>query len=139
MSAFVVGDFHINCLVGWAFARSSVCPVSYMWRGQRMYWRGNEERIAQVLYAENVRSVSFRYPGKVLTEGHRYRLESYGGQMTPIQVIRAAHCLEYQSCECEDWQDTEACAMLVGLVEAAVRALPGYEQAAWELLEKQYV
>jgi hypothetical protein len=53
--------------------------------------------------------------------------------MAPIQVIRAAHCLEYQSCECEDWQETEACAALMGLVDAAARALPGYEQANWEL------
>lgn len=104
-----------------------------------MYWRGNEERIAQLIHAENVRSVSCRYPGRALTEVYRYRLESHGVRMAPIQVIRAAHCLEYQSCECEGWQETEACAALVGLVDAAVRALPGYEQAAWELLEKQYV
>lgn len=95
MSAFIVNDFHINCLVSWASARHGVAQVSYVWPNQHVYWHGNEERIAQVLYAENVRSVNCRNQCRQPAEGFQFRLESRGMRMSAIQVIRAAHCLDY--------------------------------------------
>lgn len=135
MSAFIVSDFHINCLVNWAAARNDIDRVSYRWHGQRIDWHGHEERIAQVLHAENVRSFQYRYRMPASPQGFSYRLELRGMQLAAIQVIRAAHCLDYQSCECDDWEATEAFATLQGLVDAAVRSLPEYGRAAWELLD----
>ena len=53
--------------------------------------------------------------------------------MPAVQVIEACHGLAYQSCEAEEWEQSEACAIIQAIEAAAVRSLPGYEAAAWHL------
>lgn len=136
MSAFIVSDYHINALVSWASSRNGNDAVSYYWSGRRRDVREDSKRVASVLHAENVRSVNARYSECDEPAGFKYRPVALGyTKITPVQVIKACHCLEYQSCETSDWQETEAFAILAGIQDAALRALPGYDDAAWALRE----
>ncbi len=43
----------------------------------------------------------------------------------PIQVFATLSCYEYQSCETEDWPESEAKIICDAIKDAAIRALPG--------------
>lgn len=142
MSAYVVSDTHINALVSWASdgpARryaGDASRVEYYWSGERRKVCGNEARIASVLYAENVRSVNARYQEHQPAHGFRY---SYtrgpkGRPFSPVEIIRACHGYEYQACEADGWEESEAHAIIRAIERYAMRALPGYDDAAWEIL-----
>jgi hypothetical protein len=49
----------------------------------------------------------------------------------PVQVIKAADCYAYQSCESDDWEKTEAYSFIESLKASAMRALTGYDGAEW--------
>lgn len=134
MSAFLVSPFHINALVTWAGLARGTMQRSYYWQGRRRYFAGDLDRVASVLFAEHVRSVNRRYRQADPAHGFAFRPEHAAAlRLSPVAVIKACHCLAYQSCETDDWEDTEAFAILRGIEDCAVRALPGYELAAWEL------
>ena len=127
MSAYVVSEYHINALVTYAaFAR-----IGYYWQGKRREVQGDQRRVASVLHAENVRSVNARYSIADPAHGHEYRIEL--ANLSDIGAIKACHGLAYQSCETDDWEETEAAAILRAIEASAVRKLPGYDEAAWEL------
>lgn len=136
MSAFVVTDYHINILVNWAANRHGCDAVSYYWNRAHRDVRHDTARIASVLYAENVRSVNARYKNCEPAHGFKFRRMGLGYlKITPVQIIKACHCLAYQSCEADGWEDSEAKAILDGIEAAAVRSLPGYADANWALQE----
>lgn len=127
MSAYVVSEYHINALVTYAaFAR-----IGYYWQGKRREVQGDQRRVASVLHAENVRSVNARYSMADPAHGHEYRIEL--ANLSDIGAIKACHGLAYQSCETDDWGDTEAYAILQAIEGWAVRQLPEYADAEWEL------
>lgn len=134
MSAFIVSDHHLNVLVSWAASRHGSDAVAYYWQGQRRDVRQDPQRIACVLYAENVRSVNARYNEHTSPNGFHYVPQSLGYlKITPVQIIKACHCYEYQACETKDWEESEAFAIIQGIKNSAIRMLPGYDEADWEL------
>lgn len=137
MSAFVVSDFHINALVSWAEQQMGIGAVSYFWQGRGRYVREDAARVASVLFAENVRSVNTRYGEHESAHGFVYRPAAAVGlrALSPVQVIKACHCLAYQSNETDDWEATEAKAILDAIERAAIYQLPGYDRAKWALDE----
>jgi hypothetical protein len=138
MSAFIVSDRHINTLATWATSRNGGDAVSYYWGGRHRDVRHEgAQRIASVLFAENVRSVNTRYNEHTDPAGFKYKNVPYIFDVSPVQIIKACHCLSYQSCETSDWEETEAFAILAAIERAAVRDLPGYEDAFWEIYEKE--
>lgn len=134
MSAYQVTDLHINALVTWAITRpGDSMGTNYFWEGAGRYInKGTAPRIASVLFAQNVRSVNARYQDSDPAHGFKFApalgLLSY---LSAVQIIKACHCLEYQSCETDDYESTEACAILRGIVKRACAALPGYDAALW--------
>lgn len=136
MSAFVVSDYHINVIVSWAERMHGNDAVTYYWNGRSRDVRQDAKRIASVLYAENVRSVNTRYEGCDSPNGFRYKRIAYLN-ITPVQIIKACHCLTYQSCETRDWPETEAFAVLGAITQRAIRMMDGYDEADWELREPE--
>lgn len=148
MSAYIVDKNHITYLIAAALSprilNNSSC---FRWYHSHVWHelpKGDYDRAAEVgnlLWCENIKSVSHRYqnessdtlPGTkessyVVTPRDINRLfESFD----PVQVIKACHCLSYQSCEHEEWEASEAHAFVEALESAAVRVLPGYDQAEW--------
>jgi len=130
MSAYLVPDYHINALVSWARDRHGSGAVSYYWGGRRREVRGDEKRIASVLYAENVRSVNSRY--KEHDPAHGFKFQYVSNVLNPIDVIKGCHGYGYQACETDDWEQSEAFAIIAAISQSAIRALPGYEDSnAW--------
>jgi hypothetical protein len=133
MSAYVVHPHHIRALVTWAGARN----LTYYLPGTgHRAIAGDEDRVAQVLYAENVRSVAHRY--RDFTPDDRpfvFRFERDAVlELSPIAVVKACHCLAYQSCEHDEWGTSEAKRIVDAIEARAVRLVPGYDAARWELV-----
>lgn len=141
MSAYIVTKEHIlylaNAMLSLRLTRRS--SFSY-WNGtERIYVRaGDYEAAAQlgsILWQENVKSVNARYADSQPTEIYcvygSELLPSMWQDLDPVQVIKACHCLIYQSCEHTEWKDSQACAIVKALIDCATRALIGYDGAAW--------
>jgi hypothetical protein len=89
------------------------------------------DELGQILMAENVRSVRTRYPNdapdnlpgpcdqsRVLA----YRFQPVSHQL-PAWVVKAADCLQYQSCESDDYEETLGYKVVQAIREAAIRHL----------------
>ena len=89
---------------------------SYYWNRERHFPDADE--IGRILWTENYRSVNYRYnesrPCPAFTA--KYFLNNL---FTPAAIFRKAFSLEYQSCECDDYYETEAYAVLQQIVRKA--------------------
>jgi hypothetical protein len=123
MSAFVVDNAHIDALVTYAGDHH----VSYYLNHRTVIDAGNASEIGQKLLDENVRSVNYRY--RETDKAERYEFKRWTRPLQAITVIKAIECLDYQSCETDDWRQTEAFAILQAIKDAAIENLPGYKAA----------
>lgn len=152
MSAYMIDRKHVQYLVTVAMSRrilgQSHC-IRWFHNGQ---WhelgcsdRKRAAEVAQMLWDENFASINARYPDTiehpegspgVISEAeagfvygeHR---DLFLHNIEPAQVLKACDCLEYQSCEHDGWETSEAHAFLVSLRSSAWRRVPGYEDAEW--------
>ena len=156
MSAFICGEDHFKVLAIFAASR-----IHGSWRVDPRYHprlpyqddgRGIENLTdtelttlyADVLYQENIRSVRERYPKDkwedlpgpsvkpihIVASGRERALAAY--RRTPVQILKMCDCLEYQSCETDDYRESIAFELLEAIRRAAIRELPGYEDAPWD-------
>jgi len=133
MSAFICTRMHVASIVNW-YARSRS-----NWDQDR-HADDYRERCADLLMAQNVRSVAHRYPDDVEDRFEApFTLADFRNLpgLNPIEVVKACHCLAYQSCETDDWNETPAKALLDRIESCAVHSLPGYDEARWELSERR--
>lgn len=99
---------------------------------------------ANTLYNENVRSVQSRYPdsarndlpGPIVDPGHvdvsNRDVCNPAYKLKPVDILGMCNCLEYQSCESDDWETTIAFSLLNNIRKAAVQCLPDYDNAPWD-------
>jgi len=145
MSAFIVSRKHIAYLIDAAEVLGSRRHSPFTWFHDGIWHtlgqdHDTPERIGQALWCTNVASVLHRYPRDTPATapgpiGETY----YYGKHRPaahadwkmVQILKACHCYEYQSCEHPEWETSEAHAILAAIESAAVRALPGYDDAPW--------
>lgn len=139
MSAYVVGQNHIDALVTFAVARSVSywCPLS---KTRVTISASNAEVVGQMLLDENVVSVCHRY-GDAITPQEKnaaaaYRFRWWHEPLGVVQVLKAINCLSYQSCEHPGWEGSLPQRILREIKESAIRSLPGYEAADWEMERK---
>jgi len=140
MSAYIVDKKHIQYLVGAMLSRRIVQNYGFS------YWNGTERiavragdyeqaaHIGTILWQENVKSVNARYSDATDLEAYQItpdEVGNYWDEFDPVQVIKACHCLDYQSCEHEGWQASDAKAILTRLIKCACNALAGYDKAQW--------
>lgn len=132
MSAFIVGDTHIDALLTFAQSAGRYGASWYYWNGERIFFGGNETRIGQKLLDENVRSYNYRY--EKCERPDQYAFSPYLGDLTPARVIGACDCLIYQSCETPDYRETEAFSIIDAIRELAIDLVPG-KDGSWEITE----
>lgn len=115
--------------------------------------RGEVARIAHVLAQQNIDSVIARYPdskdgqrpGPCFVEGAgndqaiidlsvlwAMHYASKKVAASPIEIIKLAQCLDYQSCETEDYASCNAAKLIQQIIYAQTRKLKGYEEAHWD-------
>lgn len=131
MSAFIVSDTHINALVRYA-SRHNV--RAFHGNPLAMFKvKDNEQATAELLLAENVRSVNYRYrDNEIMTITY----DPGAPILTAIQAIKAAQCLRYQSCECDDFEESIAFKLIEAIIADAIPRLDGYESASWAISDK---
>jgi len=153
MSAYIVDRNHILYLVA-AAASPTIEPHGGFrwfhdgeWHDLRPdgFERGAE--VANLLWRENIASVSARYPKESSATlpgpcNESFVIEpadfpAWFRVFDSVQVIKACDCYEYQSCEHEGWKTSEAHAFISALRSAAWHALPGYEEAEWGAPRKE--
>lgn len=117
MSAYIVFHNHINAIVKWA-SEHNVARVP-----------GNEQATAELLRAENTRSVNYRYEEANPVGSIVFDFDA--PDLTPIELIKACRLLTHQCGETVDWETTPACQLLKSCRREALDQLPGYERAAW--------
>lgn len=156
MSAYICGQDHFIALAVFAASRRS----GRDWQVDPRYVEGlthpeakmrglenfNQHELASLyadtLYQENVRSVRARYPNDkwddlpgpcikplhMLVKSEHFQHRKW--RMTPVEILVMLNSWEYQSCETEDWKQTVAFRLANSIKSAAIRSLPGYEQAS---------
>lgn len=144
MSAYVVDRDTIRYLVSAAMSPrilgQSYHSLRYQW-GDHPFDLGCGDfeaaaHIGQVLWNENQRSVNARYGDSDPAPEYGQHVEWFG-TFDPVQVLKTISCLNYQSCETKDWENTQAAAFLRGLERQCIGALAGYESAAWGAPKEQ--
>ena len=144
MSAFVVDKAHINAMIRTGLA-VRYKPFHWYHKGESHSLRlENASEVGQMLLDECIRSVGTRYeesnitnlPGRtdaeyILPFEFKYSYEP----PTPVEALKLIACYEYQSCETDDWKETEAYAFCEALISSTIGRLPGYDEAPWEWAE----
>ena len=141
MSCFVVNDYHVSALVAWALRRE-LLPFGV-----------SPDALAHELASANRAAYSERYAGRYDSELAPYGGldRSAGADLEPVAIVKACDCLAYQACDWSAWDESEAAAHLAAIRAAALamvnggrylpdvggRDLPGYDAAAWELVEPE--
>lgn len=123
MSAFLCSKVHVAALVRFQLST----PGNSV----------NAPAVAATLYAQNVRSVNHRYPQQPAALPETFTLAEIerAPALEPVEALKLAASLEYQSCETPDWEETTACDLLQNIRRAAIRALPGYDAAPWRIAD----
>jgi hypothetical protein len=145
MSAFIVTYDHIDQLVTAAASRG-FSYVHFKEDGYEHYvgptTRDEKTALGKVLIAENVASVSYRYPGDEIGHlpgatsddpvgGYEYP-DTLLDRLDPVTILKIISCYEYQSCEHPGWRDSQAKAAIDSIRDAQINRLPGIDDAPWE-------
>lgn len=153
MSAFLVGKVHIDALLTAALGNGARDDALYWWtpeKGGRRVDHETVDAVGAMLVAENVKSVTARYsdipddldgaPGPidngfaVAAMKGEYRFERTR-EFSTGELLAAISCYEYQSCEHDGWDSSDAKAFCDYLRKHLCRKVPGYEDT-WELTER---
>jgi hypothetical protein len=120
MSAFICNHSHITALAVYA-ARN------------RILGRTDAVQIGELLHAENVKSVNCRY-GETTKPDFAMCAWAAFHAFSRVQIVKAARCLEYQSCEHPGWAQSDACKVVDAIIGDYIsRDVPGWDEAQWEI------
>ena len=142
MSAFIVTHQHINTMLNFAAANAgNLSPCVYLKDDANLNFSGDQQAMAEILLAENVRSVQARYPaldnpdampGKIGEIGQPIRY-AFTRPISPVQAIKACKCYDYQACEAAGYATSDARLIIEAIQNIAIHSLPGYDDAEWEI------
>ena len=124
MSAFLCSSRHISVIVNSVNTWADLRPA--MSSGQCF----------TLLSHANLVSVNYRYEhnaealNEFAQEASRHRYDPMAREPAVV-VLKAIHCLVYQSCEVPGWDTSKAKGVLDRIAERVMRSLPGYDAAPW--------
>jgi len=119
MSAWVVSKNHINQIM--AFAKNT--NFAFHHNNQ------TPTEIGQILWDENLRSVNHRYPT------HQQKAQKFtfrsAASVSVVQFLKHLDCLQYQSCETDNYHERPAYTLLERLRKHGISKIVGYDDAEW--------
>lgn len=117
-----------------------ICAVySEVWRNRRTGYMPyvHTSDLYAILSTANAESVAFRYREPVASYPRTVAFPKIDIATVDANIgaiFRSIACLEYQSCERDDWKDSNAFGLLQGLRDALLSRLPGADaDSAWGL------
>jgi hypothetical protein len=119
MSAFICNHSHVTAL------------AVYAARNHLLGWT-DANQIGEMLHAENVASVNYRYGESTLSKFAMCEWAAFQ-PFSHVQILKGARCLRYQSCEHPAWEESQACKLLEAIIGESTTDLPGYDEAQWEI------
>lgn len=134
MSSYQVSDNHLNVLVHALFEFVDGAAVVYDPDGKARYYeetdRDSRSQVGQILRNENTWALSDRYGDDTLIAyGYRRPATEY----SPVQILKACDCYEYQAGASRTWDGSEARQILTQIRKGATQRLEGYDEADWEI------
>lgn len=136
MSAFVVGTPHLDAILGWC-NRAGQYGTRINWTiGGRSYRADQIEDLTAIgglLLNTNQEAVNTRYGEHDVAPAYVFRFPAR--HLKAVEVLKALNCYDYQACELADYEHSDAAAIIDRIRREAIRALPGYDAAAWEISE----
>ncbi len=153
MSAFIVGKPHIDAMIRLGLKKPTsrlrwfaVDPSDEGWTYEehiRELSAETADTVGQMLTCENVLSVRHRYPA-VDTGGtapdpldaywkypYTYSALQTGRIPTAVEGLKLLDCYEYQTCERDAWNDSEARRFCEALRSRLIESVVGYDEAPW--------
>jgi len=113
MSAYIMSEQDINELVNYFVNATASTQLWIPVDSEYNYLtRENAQRVAQILYNENVRSVDARYNETNATD---FNYKPSYNTVSDKEVAKLIDSLEYQSCETDDYYTTEAYRMICNM------------------------
>ena len=140
MSAYICAPEHTGALAAFAAQHNSAIHECC---GSGLSTIDIAKSVASLLMQANVDSVAYRYSEKNTSDPKRsLKTEIFAAlymlhppALQPIDIIRMAGCLEYQSCEHPTWDGSRAKKQLSWILNAAIQQLPGYQTAVRDFSE----
>jgi len=127
MSAFMVPIEHIRAMIN-AGLNAPYGPMT--WKNSELT-PATAGKVGAMLLAENQRSVNYRYNEQETEEPYTHGPSS---RRSPVEILLAIACYEYQACETPDWEQSEAAEFCRVLQLQLIHQLPGYGEAqAWPI------
>lgn len=117
MSAFVVSEATVSAIVGWY-------GVNRVREGLPQLTLNEMQELGDVLMKENYRSVNYRYSEESRALPFEMKSIFFRKPIAEIAVFASIHCLNYQSCETPDWEQTDACKLLRHIEKLVIDAFP---------------
>lgn len=125
MSAFICSDTHILALV------EAGRIYSYEHSPQSLDHSATSfQEIVDILLGENYRSVNYRYRNE-MGERHKLTYKPIPMKWSPVDILKACDCFDYQACETEDYTSSRAAKIIDKIRHLAIKKLSGYEKAPW--------
>ena len=84
--------------------------------------------VGQIILNQNVRSYNHRYD---LNEEHTFKFRRNMKKIDHVVALAAISCIEYQSCETDNWFQTEAFYILQELRAMICSKLDGCNDVSW--------
>lgn len=129
MSAYIVSDNQVIFL--------AIEYIKAVRNNRGSFNDSDVEEIANILLTENYKSVNFRYNESGIEKVEKRFLNLANYQQLhdkyndPVTIIKLCQNLDYQSCEHDQWKDSQACKILQTIIDNCIRKLPGYDEAPW--------
>ena len=129
MSAYSVSDKHINTLLSYAADVGKTIYLDGVWI--ELSNRAHFAKLGQVLRDANNESLATRYGDEAAPYKAKY--ESAAGLLPAVAILKLANCFDYQACEFDGYKEHPAKAIIQYIKEAAIRKVPGYSDAKWDI------
>lgn len=131
MSAFQVSPNHIATMVDAALLHRMGSFYHHPSRRSVTVRHETREDLCKMLAQENLASLEARYepkqPGLPVFDFPRHPSKAL--HASPVALLKAVKCYEYQACEHDGWRASEAFAFCEALKGTLIRVLPGFDSA----------
>jgi hypothetical protein len=132
MSAFAVHHEHINAIMTLAaFDGQTRDTIRAASEGQIALF--DATRVGRFLLEANRKAVTSHAEPQ---QPRRYVFRKWQCVPSPVEILKACQCLDFQCCEHEEWHESPAKRMLDAIMGAVIEALPGYDSAPWAISEE---